>query len=61
MAGFYQHKMLDEVSDQITVLLAAWNNGDTSARDRLMPLVYDELRRIARQFMRRQPAGRIAP
>jgi len=41
-------------SDQITLLLRDWSNGDTMAFEQLMPLVYDELRRIARNYMRRQ-------
>jgi RNA polymerase sigma-70 factor, ECF subfamily len=41
----------------ITGMLAAWNAGDTDALDRLMDLVYPELRRIARQHLQRRPAG----
>jgi len=44
-------------SHQITSLLAEWGNGDQTALEHLMPLVYDELRRMARRFMRRQSAG----
>ena len=36
----------------VTRLLLAWNKGDRGALDRLMPLVYDELRRLARRHMR---------
>jgi RNA polymerase sigma factor (TIGR02999 family) len=35
----------------VTELLARWSAGDTSARDVLVPLVYDELRRIARRCL----------
>jgi RNA polymerase sigma factor (TIGR02999 family) len=35
----------------ITGMLAAWNGGDTDALDRLIELVYPELRRIARQHL----------
>ncbi len=35
----------------VTQLLLAWNSGDRSALDRLMPLVYEELRRVARRHM----------
>ena len=42
---------------QVTELLAAWSRGDKEALDKLMPLVYDELRRLARQHMRRERAG----
>jgi len=38
----------------LTQLLLAWNNGDRAALDRLMPLVYDELRRLARRYMRQE-------
>lgn len=39
---------------EITGLLLAWNGGDRAALDQLMPLVYQELRRLARSYMRRQ-------
>lgn len=41
----------------ITQLLRDWGRGEKSALDRLMPVVYSELRRIARNFMRRQNPG----
>ncbi len=41
----------------ITQLLRDWGRGEESALDRLMPVVYQELRRIARNFMRRQDPG----
>ena len=44
-------------SHQVTDLLDAWSHGDKEALDKLMPLVYDELRRLARQHMRRERAG----
>lgn len=40
--------------DDVTELLIAWSNGDRAALDKLMPLVYDELRRRARQYMSAQ-------
>ena len=46
-----------ERSDKITQLLIAWRNGEAKALDDLMPLVHRELKRIARNFMRRQNAG----
>ncbi len=39
---------------EISQLLVEWSNGDQAAHDKLMPLVYDELRRIAKRYMRRQ-------
>jgi RNA polymerase sigma factor (TIGR02999 family) len=41
----------------ITGMLAAWNGGDADALDRLMDLVYPELRRIARQHLERRRPG----
>ncbi len=41
-------------SQQITQLLLAWGNGDQAALEALMPLVYDELRRVAARHLRRQ-------
>jgi len=38
-------------------MLAAWNGGDSDALDRLIDLVYPELRRIARQHLERRRAG----
>jgi RNA polymerase sigma factor (TIGR02999 family) len=46
-----------EAPSQITVLLKAWSGGDERALDRLIPLVYPELRRMARRYVRRGPAG----
>jgi RNA polymerase sigma factor (TIGR02999 family) len=43
----------------ITVLLRAWRAGDRSALDRLTPLVYGELRRLAYQFMRQERSEHI--
>ena len=37
-----------------TELLRAWSQGDGSALDRLMPLVYNELHRLARRYMRQE-------
>jgi RNA polymerase sigma-70 factor (ECF subfamily) len=44
-------------SDDLTMLLSAWTNGDQHALDRLMPLVYSELHRIARRRWRGQQPG----
>ena len=37
-----------------TELLRAWSQGDGSALDRLVPLVYEELHRLARRYMRQE-------
>ncbi len=42
------------MKENITQLLLKWNGGDQTALDRLMPLVYDELRQLARTYLRRQ-------
>jgi RNA polymerase sigma-70 factor (ECF subfamily) len=44
-------------SHEITQLLLAWSDGDKQALDRLVPLVYDELRRLAQNYMRKERAG----
>jgi len=49
--------MSKEGSPQITKLLLQWREGKADALDELVPLVHDELRRIARNFMRRQNPG----
>jgi RNA polymerase sigma factor (TIGR02999 family) len=45
-------------SSRVTDLLLAWREGDSAALDRLMPIVYDEMRRLARRHMRRERPGR---
>jgi len=40
---------------EITGLLLDWTEGDSAALGQLMPLVYDELRRIAKRYMDREP------
>jgi RNA polymerase sigma factor (TIGR02999 family) len=42
------------VTEEITQLLANWSDGDTHALERLVPLVYPELRRMARRQMARE-------
>jgi RNA polymerase sigma factor (TIGR02999 family) len=49
--------MTDNGSHRITLLLDGWGRGDENALEELMPLVYDELRRMARGHLHRQPAG----
>jgi len=38
----------------VTQILLRWNEGDTAAADKLMPLVYEELRRLARGYLARE-------
>jgi RNA polymerase sigma-70 factor (ECF subfamily) len=42
---------------EVTALLQAWRSGEQSALDRLVPLLYPELRRLAHRHMRAQPPG----
>jgi RNA polymerase sigma factor (TIGR02999 family) len=41
----------------VTQLLLAWGNGDSSALEQLVPIVYQELRRLAKHYMRQERPG----
>ena len=41
--------MMASRSNEISVLLADWTSGDQTAKDKLIPFVYDQLRRLARR------------
>jgi len=43
--------------EQMSQLLADWANRDPTARDRLVPIVYQELRRLAHHYMRGEREG----
>ncbi|MGD2115447.1 MAG: sigma-70 family RNA polymerase sigma factor [Acidobacteriota bacterium] len=43
---------MDTTREEVTELLVRWSEGDERALERLMPLVVDELRRLARGFFR---------
>ena len=43
---------------ETTLLLRAWASGDREALEKLTPRVYDELRRLARHFMKQEQPGR---
>ena len=45
--------------EEVTGLLQAWCHGDRAALDQLIPLVHDELHRLAHQYMVREPAGHV--
>lgn len=49
--------MQPSAAPPVTALLQAWSAGDTTALDRLIPLVHAELRRLARRYMRRERSG----
>jgi RNA polymerase sigma factor (TIGR02999 family) len=44
-------------SPKVTQLLVAWGRGNSAARDELIPLVYDELHRLAHRYMRKERPG----
>jgi RNA polymerase sigma-70 factor (ECF subfamily) len=50
-------KIKTATPEEVTQLLIGWGNGDKGALDRLIPLIYDELRRLARYYMRRERSG----
>jgi RNA polymerase sigma factor (TIGR02999 family) len=43
--------------EELTQLLVAWGDGNQAALEKLMPLVYEELRRLAHNYMRREHPG----
>jgi RNA polymerase sigma factor (TIGR02999 family) len=43
--------------ENVTVLLGKWTGGDKSALDELMPLVYGELRSLARKYLKSERTG----
>ncbi len=45
------------MSEPVTVLLQQWRDGDQAALDALTPIVYDELRRLAASYLRRERDG----
>lgn len=48
---------MESHAGQVTQLLIAWHEGDASALDRLLPLLYDELHAIARRHLRDEHAA----
>jgi len=44
---------------QVTQLLVEWSHGDQAALDQLIPLVNDELRRLASRYLRREHPGHM--
>jgi RNA polymerase sigma factor (TIGR02999 family) len=49
--------LLDPVATPVTELLVRWRSGDGDALQALMPLVYDEMRRLAHRYLRRERPG----
>jgi RNA polymerase sigma factor (TIGR02999 family) len=48
---------METSSRSVSYLLQRWSDGDSEALNQLMPLVYGELRRMARRYMGQQPSG----
>ena len=46
-------------SHEVTQLLLAWSNGDQAALEQFIPLVYRELRRLAKGYMRQERPGHL--
>ena len=57
IAKWYTPRPMASSSHEVSRLLAAWGAGDEAARQQLMPLVYDELRRLAHLYMNRERHG----
>jgi RNA polymerase sigma factor (TIGR02999 family) len=51
--------MASRSSHNVTQLLIAWNNGDQSAFEQLVPMVHAELHRLARRYMGQERAGHL--
>ena len=52
-----EQKPGEAAAGDISGLLRAWSDGDQSALERLTPIVYDELHRLARRHMKRERPG----
>ena len=52
--GIERGEMSDVKPKSVTQLLVAWSDGDPTALNQLLPLVNEELRRLARSYMRRE-------
>jgi RNA polymerase sigma factor (TIGR02999 family) len=48
---------MDDVDQSVTALIRAWVQGDGGALDRLAPMIYDQLHRLAAACMRRERPG----
>ena len=49
--------MATPLTQEVTGLLEDWSNGDRAAYDKLVPLVHDELHRLAHHYMNRERPG----
>ena len=55
----YQEYQGSQSAHNVTGLLIAWNNGDDSALEQLVPIVNDELHRLARRYMGGERLGHL--
>ena len=49
--------MTQPATNEVTQLLIDWSNGDTAALDKLVPLIHEELHRLAHHYMSRERPG----
>ena len=56
-ANYVGGPMKEAAGHEITQLLKAWSDGDAAALEKLVPLVYAELQRIARRYMAQERPG----
>lgn len=52
-----KHELKKSPCEGVSVLLQAWSGGDQSALEKLTPIVYDELHRLARHYMSHERTG----
>ena len=57
MKLLYAHQEVPKDVENITDLLVSYGRGDKESLDKLMPVVYDELRRQAARYLRREQPG----
>jgi RNA polymerase sigma factor (TIGR02999 family) len=57
MSSFRGRSCLDDKMTEVTQLLNAMDQGDSHAAAQLLPLVYDELRRLAAARLAAEPSG----
>lgn len=57
MKLLYAHQEVPKDAENITDLLVSYGRGDKESLDKLMPVVYDELRRQAARYLRREQPG----
>lgn len=52
---------MDDRGPSVTALLEQWSRGDRGALEQLLPVIYDELRRLAASYLRGQGSGTLQP